>query len=372
MPKVNLLRQIFEATENVWDRPGTRPAVRKNFRAVIDCGTPALGWEVYASGTEEKRCYHRCKSRFCPSCGYRATLLWLEEQEAALPDIPYAGIVFTMPRELWSIFRRNRHLLHDLPAVGAGVIQQWIRIKYGASVLVTVVPHTFGGDLKFNSHLHILISAGGFQESSGRWIPYLRLEKDAFMRRWRYAVINHLQRALKAGVLRSDLKAKDLHNLLSIAYQHARHPRWIIFLQRIASKSHFLQYAARYVRRPPIASWRLLKVTEREVEFVAKDTKAGLLVRTRCGLPEFVRLLAPHVPDLYRHGIRYFGLLAPRAKGNNWAGLFVALNQQMKPRPLRLSWRDSLLRYFDFDPLLDSRGHEMHWVRTERAGRQIL
>jgi hypothetical protein len=126
------------------------------------------------------------------------------------------------------------------------------------------------------------------------------------------------------------------------------------------------------VRRPPIASWRLLKVTEREVEFVAKDTKAGLLVRTRCGLPEFVRLLAPHVPDLYRHGIRYFGLLAPRVKGNNWAGLFVALDQQMKPRPLRLSWRDSLLRYFDFDPLLDSRGHEMHWVRTERAGRQIL
>ena len=113
MPELNLLKQILEVTQNVWDRPGTRPAVRKNFRAVIDCGTPALGWEVYASQTEERRCYYRCKSRFCPSCGYRATLLWLEQQEAALPDIPYASIVFTMPRELWSIFRRNRHLLHD-------------------------------------------------------------------------------------------------------------------------------------------------------------------------------------------------------------------------------------------------------------------
>jgi hypothetical protein len=367
MRNVNLLKQILEATRNVWDRPGTRPSVRNNFRAVIDCGTPALGWEVYASDSEEKRCYHRCRSRFCPSCGYRATLLWLEQQEAVLPDIPYAGIVFTMPRELWSIFRRNRHLLHDLPVLGASVIQQWIRSRYGANVLIMIVPHTFGGDLKFNSHLHILISAGGFHESSGRWIPYLRLEKDALMRRWRYAVIDHLHRALKAGVLRSELRTEDLSKLLSTAYQHVRHPKWIIFLQTITSKSHFLRYAARYVRRPPIASWRLLEVTDRDVEFVAKHTKAGRLVRTRCPLPEFVRLLAPHVPDMYRHGIRYFGLLAPRAKGKNWAGLFVALGQEIKARPPRLSWRDSLLRYFSFDPLLDSGGHEMHWVRRERT-----
>jgi Putative transposase/Transposase zinc-binding domain len=367
MPDVNLLKQILVATRNEWDRPGTRAAVRKNFRAVIDCGTPALGWELYASDTEEKRCYHRCKSRFCPSCGYRSTLLWLEQQEAVLPDIPYAGIVFTMPRELWSIFRQNRPLLHDLPVLGASVIQQWIRIKYGASVLVMVVPHTFGGDLKFNSHLHILISTGGFQESSGHWIPHLPLDKEALMKRWRYAVINHLRRLLEAGVLSSDLEAQELRKLLSVAYQHPRHPKWVIFLDSITSKFHFLRYAARYVRRPPIASWRLLEVTDREAEFVEKNTKAGLLVRTRRRLPDFVRLLAQHVPDRYRHGIRYFGLLAPRAKGNNWASLFVALGQQSKTRPPRLSWRDSLLRYFGFDPLIDSRGREMHWVRSERA-----
>jgi Putative transposase/Transposase zinc-binding domain len=367
MPDLNLLKQILEATRNVWDQPGTRPAVHKAFAAVLDCGTPVLGWELYASDREERRCYHRCKSKFCPSCGYRATLLWLEGQEAALSDIPYAGIVFTMPRELWGIFKRNRHLLHDLPALGASVIQQWIRTKYGASVLVMVVPHTFGGDLKFNSHLHILISAGGLDESSGRWIPHLRLEKGALMRMWRYAVIDHLRRALRAGVLRSDLRTPELGRLLSIAYENARHPQWIIFLERIASTSHFLRYAARYVRRPPIASWRVLKVTEEEVEFVAKDIKAGLLVPTRCRLAEFVRLLAPHVPDVYRHGIRYFGLLAPRAKGKNWAGLFVALGQEKRTRPPRLSWRNSLLRYFGFDPLIDSRGFEMHWVRRERS-----
>ena len=35
------------------------------------------------------------------------------------------------------------------------------------------------------------------------------------------------------------------------------------------------------------------------------------------------------------------------------------------PRPARLSWRSSLLKYFGVDPLIDSRGDEMHWVRRE-------
>jgi hypothetical protein len=220
--------------------------------------------------------------------------------------------------------------------------------------------------LKFNSHLHILVSAGGLQESSAQWIPHLRLEKGPLMRMWRYAVIAHLRSALKPGLLRSDLSTHHLQRLLLEAYQNERHPRWIIFLHKIESKSHFLRYAARYVRRPPIASWRLLEVTDREVIFVTKDTKAGGLVPTRRLLSEFVRMLAPHVPDLYRHAIRYFGLLAPGAKGNKWAGLFVALSQEIKTPPRRLSWRDSLLRYFGFDPLIDSRGEEMRWVRRER------
>jgi hypothetical protein len=205
----NLLKQILEETRDIWDRPGTRPAVRKNFAAVLSCGTAALGWEMYASENEQKRCYHRCKSRFCSSCGYRSTLQWLEEQDAVLPDMPYAGVVFTMPSELWPIFKANRHLLHDLPVLGAGVIEQWLIMKYGARALIMVIPHTFGGDLKFNTHLHILISAGGLEKSTGRWIPRLDLNKKALMNMWRYAVIDHLRRALKVGVLKSELNPES-------------------------------------------------------------------------------------------------------------------------------------------------------------------
>ena len=119
MPPEHLLKKILERKRHEWDHPGTRPAVRENFLKMLACRTPALGWEVYASETEEKICYHTCKSRSCPSCGYRATLLWQEEQEAVLPEIPYGGVVFTMSNVPWRIFKQNRHLLHDLPAIGS-------------------------------------------------------------------------------------------------------------------------------------------------------------------------------------------------------------------------------------------------------------
>jgi Putative transposase len=75
-----------------------------------------------------------------------------------------------MPDVLWPIFQHNRHLLHDLPRLGAAVIQHWAKLKFGARVLIMVVPHTFGARLNFNTHLHILVSSGGLRTAETRWI----------------------------------------------------------------------------------------------------------------------------------------------------------------------------------------------------------
>jgi len=48
----------------------------------------------------------------------------VSELPAALPNVPFAGVVFTMPDVLWPIFRRNRQLSDDLPALGAAVIRE--------------------------------------------------------------------------------------------------------------------------------------------------------------------------------------------------------------------------------------------------------
>ncbi len=334
----------------------------KRLSPSIDCKTLALGAEVYASQTERKIVPHTCKSRSCPSCGHRTTELWQREQWCALPDIPYAGICLTMPNVLWTIFRHNRHLLHDLSALGAAAIQQWLKARYGMRALIMVVPHTFGRHLNFNAHLHVLVSDGGVRESDSHWISGLALDegdKEAVMHLWRYAVITHLREALKANVLKSDFATSALKAELTAQYERW----WNIDIARFQSKIQFLRYAGRYVRRPPIAQRRFLKITDKEVEFWTKDLRQQRRVTTHYSMEEFVALLAEHVPDRYHHAVRHFGLLAPRSRGK-LAAVFALLGQKRRPRPRRLSWRDSLRKCFNVDPLLDSAGYVMQWVGT--------
>ncbi len=358
MHKRQPLKQILIATRPYWDSPEIRSTVRENFEKIINCRTAALGAEVFASDTQEKLVYHTCKSRSCPSCGQRATLLWQREQWIALPDIPYSGICLTMPNVLWQIFRQNRQLLHDLPALAAAVIQQWVKTRYGVRILIVVMPHTFGRHLNFNVHLHIMVSAGGLKESESCWIAGLRFDRRKLMRMWRYAVITYLRAARKKGLLASEASSEELTLLLKTQYERW----WNIYVDPIKSKWHFLRYAARYVRRPPIAQHRFTKIADREVEFLTKDLKEKRVVTTHYLIEEFVDALAAHVPDRYRHQMRYFGLLAPGTKHTTSTTLFALLGQKKRPRPQRLSWRNSLRKYFGVDPLLDGSGHSMRWV----------
>jgi hypothetical protein len=234
--------------------------------------------------------------------------------------------------------------------------------KYGVRVLIMVVPHTFGRRLNFHPHLHVLVSAGGLQDSEGRWIGASSFDKDALMHMWRYAVINHLREALQVQVLESDLGANALRAIFQTQYERW----WNIDVSHFKSKGQFLRYAGRYIRRPPIAQHRFAVITADEVQFWRKDLRQKRPVLTRYSMKEFAITLAEHVPDRYRHAVRYFGLLAPGAKRQTSAALFALLRQVKRERPPRLSWANSLRKHFGVDPLVDSNGRPLHWVGRQK------
>jgi hypothetical protein len=359
------IRRILKWTKSTWDQPGVRPVVRKNFRKVLLCGTPAMGGDKYASGSDEKTVYWTCKSRMCPKCGRRMTLLWQREQMATLPEMQYAGVVFSMPSVLWEIFRQNRHLLNDLPTLGADVIKNWVKLQFGAEAAIMVVPHTFGRHMNFNTHLHVLISGLGWNESEAEWVP-LELPGAALMPMWIYAVITYLRTALDAGVLKSELGNYAVKKLLTAQYERRW---WSVHVDQFASKEHFLLYGGRYAKHPPVAQHRFFKLKKTEVAFRTRDHKVNCVVATTFKPEEFVRLLADHVPDHYRHVIRNFGLLSPRSKGQKDAAIFAMLGQKKQPRPAMVSWPDLSLESFGVDPLLDSKGRRMEWVSTVAPAR---
>jgi hypothetical protein len=98
------------------------------------------------------------------------------------------------------------------------------------------------------------------------------------------------------------------------------------------------------------------------IKFLTKDTKTKETVLDELSKDEFIRILADHVPDRYRHSIRYYGLLAPRAKDRAYTLLFRLLGQKRRPRPPRMPWAEMMMKSFKKDPLIDSRGQVMKLI----------
>jgi hypothetical protein len=204
----------------------------------------------------------------------------------------------------------------------------------------------------------MLVSAGGLSQTEGRWIDGLYLNPVGLMKLWRHGITMYLRRAFERGLLKSDLNSWQLQELLSDKYE----VDWHVDMQERISKRHFLGYAARYIRRPPIAQHRFQKIDGPVIKFLTEDTETRETVLDELPKEEFIRMLSEHVPDKYRHSIRYYGLLAPRAKGRAFTLLFKLLGQNRRPRPRRLSHAEMMIKYFNKNPLLDSEGQQMQLV----------
>ena len=136
------LREILNKTRSHWDRDQASPAARWAFDKALLCQTAELGAEIYIGEEDELVVYLTCKSRACPSCGYRANVQWLRERWAALPDAIYKGITFTMPDVLWPVFRDNPHLSQALSrTLSAHGSQLW-------AVRTAAPESNFGGHLR--------------------------------------------------------------------------------------------------------------------------------------------------------------------------------------------------------------------------------
>lgn len=336
-----------------------RPHVRATLNKMLLCGTPALGAEVFSSIDGETRTvYHTCKTRACPSCGYFQTLRFQQEVVNHLPEIPYRGLILTIPDRYWEILRLNRQLLPDLAALGGGVMSDLARERRQAEVPLIAVLHTFNPELKFKPHLHVVVGLTGLGLNGDRLVENIFFSKDMLRERWRDELLDRLELEVRQGRLRSDLSLKDL--LEKIDYE--RGALWHIEEHRCTNKYQLLAYVARYIGRPPIANSRILEFDAHHVRFRYRDKLDDDRVH-EATIPtqEFLDRLIEHIREPYQHGVRYFGLLAPRARSTRYPA-FLRLLGLPAPGPVhRLRWAEGLYLSFRVDPLVDSWGNPMTW-----------
>jgi hypothetical protein len=274
-----------------------------------------------------------------------------------------------MHKDLWEIFRENRQLLIGLPTIAANVLQDWADRKHSARVLIIAVLHTFQGRLNFYPHVHLVVSSVGLDRSGKRLVWDVRWDfyyvQQALMKKWRHAVVDYLLAALDHGLISS---ARPKHELRALFEEH-RGRWWKAGVRECTSVRALVKYMSRYLRRPPIAQRRLLFYDGERVRFWYKDTKSKQRLVEECSADEFIRRWSDHVPDRYRHGVHYFGLLAPRCKGRGYEAFRVLLGQKRRPRPRRTRWRKLIWLTFGRDPLLASNGEVMQkigWKAPER------
>lgn len=227
---------------NDWRFPKSyRDDIKETVEKAMRCGSSDLGYARYEClGCEGNPkpvfvCF-TCKSRFCHKCGKKYTDDWSNKQQEMILDVPHRHMVFTIPKELRKVFFEDRKKLNELSKQVAEVFQyhyQKRSKKRNLTVGVITVIHTFGRDLKFNPHIHALVTEGALDKRNewvqSGYIPYDFLRKSwqkvvlDLVKKWFpnnqkvISLINELYRRYQKGFyVNAEKKMKNAKGLLNI------------------------------------------------------------------------------------------------------------------------------------------------------------
>ena len=284
----------------------------KVMRAVEVCRTQELGGHLKQCDTcgFEHPTYNSCRNRHCPKCQSLAKAKWLEKQTSELLPVGYFHLVFTLPHELNRLILAHKKILLALlfKAVSETLLEFGQR-RFGATMGIIAVLHTWDQTLKDHFHLHCLVPAGALSLDHSRWIgarPNFLFPVTALSQVFRGKFLALLQQACEKGKIppaTNETKA-------------ARQKSWVVYAKKpFGSPQTVLDYLGRYTHRVALSNERILSVQNGQVTLSYRDRKDGNRKTTiPLDAQEFIRRFLLHVlPDGFMR-IRHFGFLANRSK----------------------------------------------------------
>ena len=171
---MNILQRIFtDYYEVIKYTLHPRKTEMENIDKMINCGNPSFGGAMYicAHCKNWKFVPFRCHSRFCPTCGNKYAMERTTSMSFKLINVKHRHCVFTIDENLRDFFLHDRSLLNCLfHAVNSVISRMFFQMNKSKNFTpgFIMVLHSFGRDLKWNPHIHCLISEGGFSDD-GFW-----------------------------------------------------------------------------------------------------------------------------------------------------------------------------------------------------------
>ena len=282
------------------------------------CRTGVLGerkWRCEGCGHAEV-VPQSCGNRHCPVCLGPRQLEWSAKVCERLPAVEHFHVVFTIPGELKGTSLRNpREVLGILMRASAETLQVFMADKWKARGGFLSVLHTWGQQLQWHPHVHVLVSAGGLDLETGKWrrrrSDYLFAVR-ALSRVYRAIFLKHLRAMEEDLYWAGPLARQDLRDGL---WQRLVSRDWCVYsAPTLGHTREVVRYLARYTSRVAISPHRICG-HDREAGTVSlryRDNRSGKEAKVLT-LPrgEFVRRFAQHILPKGFQRIRYYGFLHP-------------------------------------------------------------
>jgi len=327
-------------------------SIVENVGKMLNCRNPLGGYAEYICPCcfKKKKVAFTCKCRFCTSCGKRYIEEWVEKTVNNIFDVPHRHIVFTIPKELREIIFKDRSLIKVLTDCAARTALEVLQIRGSDAVPgIIAIVHTFGGDLKFNPHVHMLITEGGLT-SNNQWddipfLPYALLRK-----KWQYYLLTELKALLP--------KTSENAQLIDYLFKSKSKGFYVNAEKKMTSARFAARYIGRYMARPALAEYRIIRYDGKTVTFWYKDHATNRKVTITLEVKEFIKRLIDHIPVKGFKMVRRYGIYSRRSKSISIKILqkckrFIQMTIEfINDGYKKISWRERIIRSFGKDPLL--------------------
>jgi hypothetical protein len=300
---------------------------RASLERMASCGTVAAGlhWEVCDHCGDKRRVPNTCGNRSCPHCQARERRDWVEARTAELLPCGSFHVVLTMPPELSA-------LAAAFPAVVLGAQMRAASDAIdllgrdprflGAEVGQLAVLHTWTRDLRWHPHVHVIVTAGGWNAERGCWVdarmhgserrPFL-VPVDVLRAAYARRLCSLLRRAYRHGRFGDGggLAALASADALAAHLAASLEKAWVIRIEPpFAGPQRLLKYLGAYVNRTAVSPSRV--TYDRATGTVALSWRSNAEPdrpqQTVLPAVEFLRRFAQHILPPRFQRIRFRGL----------------------------------------------------------------
>ena len=354
---MNVLQQIFtDYYEEIEYILHPRKTEMENIDKMIHCGDPSFGGAMYGCPHCGKLKFvpFRCHSRFCPTCGNKYTMDRTTSMSFKLVNVTHRHCVFTIDENLREFFLKDRSLLDCLfHSVNSVITRMFFKMNKSKNFTpgFIMVLHTFGRDLKWNPHIHCLISEGGYSDD-GFWRNVKHFDYTFLRNAFRTALLNEMES--KIGSSFKKVKAK--------CYREHQQGFYVYAKPNLCDPRIVVKYIGRYLGRPVIATSRIDKYDGEMVTFHYNRHEDEQYIEETIPAMEFIQRLIRHIPEKHFKMIRYGGIYARHREIDSKLYRAISKSKHHIYRSFN-QWRTAILSSFGYDPLLCSEcSHQMEFL----------